>query len=100
MAGESVEHLINVDLGQRINQFIPRDGADLDQADLLGISVQTVGLRIHRHPRCRLQHPDEHREFFLGINHLGFSAFRPADLAKSNWSSSKVTKRSEASSTA
>ena len=47
--------------GQRVNQPVARGGADLNQADLLRVGVQAVGLGVHRHPGCRAEHGQEGR---------------------------------------
>jgi len=50
MNTQGLKQRVEVNIGQRINQFVTRKCADLHQANLFRIRVEAVGLGIDRDP--------------------------------------------------
>ena len=66
---QRLEQRVEIDFRQRINQSVAVSRADLNQADLFRIGVQTVGLGVERDPFCRAQFWQPGGKVFVGLNH-------------------------------
>ena len=70
--GVSVERLEKFPQGhsrQRINQHIVAGDAHLNEAELLGICMKAVRLRVNGDPFGRVDLADQGLQMFLGVNH-------------------------------
>ena len=65
----SVEQRINAEIRERVHQPVARRGANLNEADLFRIGVQTVRLRVHGDPIRRAHHGQEGRQLLFCVNH-------------------------------
>ncbi len=72
-----------VGLRQRVHQFVPPGGADLDQAEFFRIRVQAVGFGVHGDPLGALKRRQEFSQLGIRIDHG--STLRQ----KSRWKSEK-----------
>src|SRR5262245_10129806 len=69
MAGESLQHRTNREAGQRVNKAVSVSGADLDQTNLLRVSVEAVGFGIDGYPFSCTEDGEKGFEFLLRVEH-------------------------------
>ena len=69
VTAQRFEQRHEIDVRQRIHEFVARHGADLDQADFFGIRVQTIRFRVHGDPDGRAQRFQKARELLFRVNH-------------------------------
>jgi predicted metalloendopeptidase len=83
VAGQRLKHWVEIEAGQRVNEPVAGNRADLNQADLLRISMQAVSLRIHGHPGGSPENRQEGLHLSFGVNHPGnIFASRERAIAK------------------
>ena len=69
--GQRIEQRIEIEPSQRINQFIASHGANLNEADLLGVSVQAVRLGIQRYPLGATDRWQKSCQLCFSVYHAG-----------------------------
>ena len=77
VAGQGIKQRVEVKTGQRINEPVTGEGADLDQADLFRVGMQAVCLGVHRHPVCRAEDRQVAGKVRFTIYHAGNIFRRP-----------------------
>ena len=82
MLVERGEKIVQIHSRQRIDQHVMAGDAHLDEAELLGIGMKTVGLGVDGDPVGRVDLADQGLEMFLGVDQ-GAAVNRTARRASS-----------------
>jgi hypothetical protein len=69
MALKDIEERLEVDAGERVDEFIACWGGGLEEANLFGVGVETVGFGIEGQPGRRSDARGEFGQFYVVINH-------------------------------
>ena len=82
VARKRVKDRVDADPGERVNQAISCNCADLNEAYFFWISMKAVGFGIHCNPGCRAKLGEERGKRLFRINHSGNIRIRGARCKK------------------